>query len=99
MVVNASHPVVPDAVVNSRLRRRKNSSTGPCTSPIRVSSGVSTGVGAYHDRPSAAIEADRGGDDEEDVGAEADGAHGPVAPYRHALGRAGDRSTRFRVQT
>ena len=54
VVVNASHPVVPDAVVNSRLRRRKNCSTGPCTSPIRVSSGGSAGVGAYHDRPSAA---------------------------------------------
>jgi hypothetical protein len=31
---------------------------------------------AYHGRPSAGEQARRGGDDEEDVGAEADGAHG-----------------------
>jgi hypothetical protein len=33
----------------------KKSSTGPLTSPIRISSGVGTGAPAYHGRPSAAI--------------------------------------------
>ena len=55
VLVKAFHPVVPDAVVNSRARREKKSSTGPLTSPIRTSSGVCTGDGAYHARLSAAI--------------------------------------------
>ena len=54
MVWKADHPVTPSSLVNSRASREKNCSTGPCTSPIRASSGVCTGALAYHGRPSAA---------------------------------------------
>src|SRR5215210_5055007 len=54
VLVNASQPLVPPSLPNSRPRRRKKFSTGPWTSPMLASSAVATGAGAYHGRPSDA---------------------------------------------
>ncbi len=95
----ASQPVVPSSVVNSRASREKKLLDRALdVADARLLRGLHRGVGVP--RPAERREqADRGGDDEEDVGAEADGAHGRWLLIGSASVRLNTSAGRIRVLT